>query len=87
MLRTCGADGKHQWCEVLNTIQFITDMKSTYCNKQAILPTANQNYMTRNIYPRQILQLKRRFRIKEDTIFFRRMKVIGLSDLWDYSFF
>lgn len=86
MLRTYGADGKHHWCEVLNTMQFITDMKSTYCKKQAIRPTANQNYMTRNIYPRQILQLKRRFRIKEDTIFFRRMKVIGLSDLWDYSF-
>ena len=54
MLRTYGANGKHHWCEVLNTIQFITDMKSTYCNKQAILPTSNQNYMTRNIYPRQI---------------------------------
>ena len=45
MLRTNGANGKHHWCEVLNTIQFITDMKSTYCKKQAILPTANPNYM------------------------------------------
>lgn len=50
MLRTYGADGKHHWCEVLNTMLSITDMKSTYSNKQAILPTANQNYMTRNIY-------------------------------------
>jgi len=50
MLRTHGANGKHHWCEVLNTMQSITDMKSTYCNNQAILPTANQNYMTRNIY-------------------------------------
>ena len=65
MLRTYGANDKHHWCEVLNTMLSITDMKSTYCNKQAILPTANQNYMTQNIYPRQILQLKRRIRIKE----------------------
>ena len=31
MLRTCGADGKHQWCEVLNTMQSIVDVEQTYC--------------------------------------------------------
>ena len=50
MLRTYGADGKHQWCEVLNTMQSIVDVKSTYCKKQAILPTADQNYMTWGLY-------------------------------------
>ena len=31
ILRTCGADGKHQWCEVLNTMQSIVDVEQTYC--------------------------------------------------------
>ena len=31
MLRTCGADGKHQWCEVLNTMHSIVDVEQTYC--------------------------------------------------------
>jgi len=31
MLRTYGADGKHHWCEVLNTMQSIVDVEQTYC--------------------------------------------------------
>ena len=31
MLRTCGANGKHQWCWVLNALQYLAKMKAIYC--------------------------------------------------------
>ena len=42
MLRTCGANGKHQWCWGLNTLRYVAGMRVTCCQESVVLPKGKQ---------------------------------------------
>ena len=48
---TCGGGGKHQWCWVLNTMQYVADMESTCCLKRVVPSKASNSYLIRELAP------------------------------------
>ena len=50
MLRTYCVVGKHQWCCLLNILQNVTKVASTYCYKQVVLQRTYLTYWVSSLF-------------------------------------